>query len=360
MARIRGKGAGAVVAALGFLSLVLPLTAGAATSASDKTYVAPGVLQAAQQNPNGTVRVIVQARGNAKHAIRGFGYLKKELGLIGAVAAEIPAKHLDKLTSQAGLTVTLDAPVKASSFSATQLWAHQNGAARFWGSPVSPGPKPPAIAIIDSGIDRGVVSFGDGSRVVHREVITTLPQDATKLDGRAHGTFVAGIAAGEAPGYAGVAPRADLVDLDVMDDAGMARTSDVIAALDWVVANKTSKNIRVVNLSLHSSSVLSIRHHPLNRAVQKAWFSGLVVVAAAGNYGIATGPSGVIHAPGNDPFVITVGAYDLEGSARVSNHDVPHWSAYGYTNEGFAKPDVVAAGRYLVAPVPLGTTMASE
>jgi serine protease AprX len=171
---------------------------------------------------------------------------------------------------------------------------------------------------------------------------------------------VAGIAAGEAPGYAGVAPRADLVDLDVMDDRGMARTSDVIKACEWILENKESKNIRVANLSLHSSSVLSIRHHPLNKAVEKLWFGGVVVVAAAGNYGTPTGPSGVKHAPGNDPFVITVGAYDLEGSARIQNHDVPSWSAYGYTNEGFAKPDVVAAGRYMVGPAPVGATMGIE
>ena len=112
-----------------------------------------------------------------------------------------------------------------------------------------------------------------------------------------------------------------------------------------------SKNIRVANFSLHSSSVPSIRHDPLNKAVEQLWLNGVVVVAAAGNYGVAGGPSGVVHAPGNDPFVITVGAYDLEGSAR-STDDVPPWSAYGYTIEGFAKPDVVAAGRYMVAPAP--------
>jgi serine protease AprX len=214
--------------------------------------------------------------------------------------------------------------------------------------------------IVDSGIGKGLLSFGDGSRIIDRQVFTSLPQGVSSDDTRGHGTFVAGIAAGEAPGYAGIAPRADLVDLDVMDDKGMARTSDVIKACEWILANKESKNIRVANFSLHSSSVLSIRHHPLNKAVEKLWFSGVVVVAAAGNYGTSTGPSGVVHAPGNDPFVITVGAYDLEGSPSIWNHDVPSWSAYGYTNEGFAKPDVVAAGRYMVGPAPVGATMGVE
>jgi serine protease AprX len=289
-----------------------------------------------------------------------LGRLKDQLKLVGAVSVEMPAGWVHMLERTPGLTVTLDGEVKATALalSAKQLWAHQNGASAAWGTLANPAPKPPTIAIVDSGIERGVVGFGLlGSRVVHREVFTTLPQDGTKQDGRGHGTFVAGIAAGDAPSYAGVAPRADLVDLDVMDDRGMARTSDVIKACEWILANKSSKNIRVANFSLHSSSVLSIRHHPLNKAVEQLWFNGIVVVAAAGNYGTAGGPSGVVHAPGNDPFVITVGAYDLEGSARIDRHDVPTWSAYGYTNEGFAKPDVVAAGRYMVAPAPLGATI---
>jgi serine protease AprX len=255
--------------------------------------------------------------------------------------------------------VTLDSEVEVTGYSAKQLWPFQNGAALVWPY-AGVSPKPPTIAIVDSGIDKGVGSFGDGSRVVRREVFTSLQQDAGKLDGRGHGSFVAGIAAGEAEGYTGVAPRANLVDLDVMDDEGKARTSDVIKAAEWILDHKDAYNIRVANFSLHSSSVLSVKYHPLNKAVEKLWFSGVVVVAAAGNYGTAEGPSGVMHAPGNDPFVITVGAYDLNGSANLGNHQVPYWSAYGYTNEGFAKPDVVAAGRYLVGPAPEGATMGVE
>jgi serine protease AprX len=286
--------------------------------------------------------------------------LDQELRLISAISVEIPARQVKRLARLPGLTVTLDAEVETSAYSATQLWPYQNGASKFWGTDGVPGPKPPAIAIVDSGIDKGVVSFGDGHRIVTRQVFTSLPQDGSRLDGRGHGTFVAGIAAGEAAGFTGVAPRADLVDLDVMDDQGMARTSDVVKACEWILQNKDAKNIRVANFSLHSSSVLSIRYHPLNKAVEKLWFAGVVVVAAAGNYGTPNGPSGVVHAPGNDPFAITVGAYDLEGSPWIGRHDVPSWSAYGYTNEGFAKPDVVAAGRYLVAPAPVGASLGVE
>jgi serine protease AprX len=465
----RGRGAGILVAALASLCLVLPLAAGAddGKRPAGPTYVAPAVYQAARNNPDGVIQVIIQSASTSQasdavkdaektaddiqhdateatkteqqaaaaetHAVedaqkavaesdaaaakarradkkakaaaereaekaaakaerllaraaeaqqahtaaadtarrrnadasrigrRKLTKLADKLKLIGAVSVEIPAGWVELLGRTPGLVVTLDAPVKASALSATQLWPYQDGSSSYWGSTLNPGPKAPAIAIVDSGIARGVVGFGvNGSRIVKREVITSLPQSTATQDGRGHGTVVAGLAAGDAPGYAGVAPRADLVDLDVMDDQGMARTSDVIKAAQWILDHKDEYNIRVANFSLHSSSVLSIRYHPLNAAVEKLWLNGVVVVAAAGNYGTAAGPSGVVHAPGNDPFVITVGAYDLQGSAQLRDHDVPDWSAYGYTNEGFAKPDVVAAGRFLVAPGPAGATLGLE
>ncbi|MEX2646775.1 MAG: S8 family serine peptidase, partial [Gaiellaceae bacterium] len=347
------------------LALAMPL---AATAKSSKepggaAYIAPGVYQAVKSNPGGKIRVIIQSSAGlegAKKANHGLGDLKQELALIGAVAAEIPAARLNALEKIDGLVVTLDALVKATDFSSTQLWPHENGAAKLWGTTLKPAPQAPAIAIVDSGIDKNRADFDLGARVVHREVFTSLSQNPLTLDGRGHGTFVAGIAAGSAPGLAGAAPNANLIDLDVMDDNGMALTSDVIKAAEWIYNNKDQYNIRVANFSLHSSSVLSIRWHPLNAAVQKLWFSGVVVVAAAGNYGRADGPSGVVHAPGNDPFVLTVGAFDIGGTARIGDDVVASWSAYGYTNEGFLKPEIVAAGRYMVGPVPAGATLRTD
>jgi serine protease AprX len=85
----------------------------------------------------------------------------------------------------------------------------------------------------------------------------------------------------------------------------------------------------------------------------------VVVVAAAGNYGSAAGPSGVLFAPGNDPFVITVGAVDIGSSPRANDDAVAPFSAYGYTRDGFYKPDVSAPGRYMVGPIPGGSTIAA-
>ena len=175
-------------------------------------------------------------------------------------------------------------------------------------------------------------------------------------DGRGHGTFVAGIAAGSATDQAGAAPQANLISLDVMDDSGMARTSDVIAAAEWIPEPDVQEH-QGGELLAPLDDAEQLRRRPPDKAVEKLWFGGVTVIAAAGNYGKPDGPSGVPYAPGNDPFVITVGAVDLEGSIYAWRHDVPNWSAYGYTKDGFRKPELAAAGRYMIGPVPTGGTL---
>jgi serine protease AprX len=86
----------------------------------------------------------------------------------------------------------------------------------------------------------------------------------------------------------------------------------------------------------------------------------VTVVAAAGNYGTAGAPSGVKYAPGNDPFVITVGAADIGGSVWWNDDVAAPWSAWGYTYDGFRKPELAAAGRYMVGPVPTASTLAIQ
>jgi serine protease AprX len=101
-------------------------------------------------------------------------------------------------------------------------------------------------------------------------------------------------------------------------------------------------------------------YDPLDKAVERLWFNDVVVVAAAGNYGKAGAPSGVPFAPGNDPFVITVGASDTGKSVSTNDDVSAPWSAYGYTLDGFAKPDLAAPGRYMVGPVPVTSTLYAE
>jgi serine protease AprX len=243
-----------------------------------------------------------------------------------------------------------------------QVWPHATGSSRLWSNDEAYySSSMPTIAIVDSGIE-------DRADFAGRIVADVKLNGDDPSDSRGHGTFVAGIAAGAAEGYAGAAPLAPIFSIDVIDSNGAAFVSDVIRACEVILENKAAYNIRVANFSLHSAYAASVRWDPLAQAVERLWFNGVVVVASAGNYGSGDGPSGVGYAPGSDPFIITVGAGDLDPATDPSGgawsrprvHSTAWWSAYGYTVDGFAKPDVVAPGRYMVGPVPDGSTLASE
>jgi hypothetical protein len=186
--------------------------------------------------------------------------------------------------------------------------------------------------------------------------LTSLPQGAA-ADGYGHGSFVAEVAAGRGDGEAGAAPTAPIVSLDVMDDNGMAFTSDVVAAADWIYTHKGESGIRVANFSLIGSSPASVMFDPLDRALERLWLSGVVVVTAAGNYGVDGKPTDVAFAPANDPFVITVGAGDPANTVPTTDDFAAPWSVYGHTFDGFAKPELGAPGRYIVAAVPTDSTL---
>ena len=349
------------------LTLAIPLAAAAHRSDKGKdgrTYVSPGLIERAKSNPGQTLHLIVQSRLGALDAdakVKGLGAnLRRRLSLIGAIAVDLPAGRLEALAKSPDLIVTADAPVKLSGVSySNQLWPYESGTARLWGTSRNPAPAAPTIAIVDSGIDADRSDFDFGARVLPQVTITGLSPNS-RGDGRGHGTVVAGVAAGSAPGYAGAAPNARILPIDVMDDSGKALTSDVIAACEYILQNKTALNIRVANFSLHSAAKNHFYYDPLDRAVEKLWFNGVFVVAAAGNYGSAAGPSGVLHAPGNDPFVMTVGAVDLGNSVRANDDYAAPWSAYGRTEDGFWKPELGAPGRYMVGPVPRSSTLVSE
>lgn len=294
----------------------------------------PGVARQGKQGPRQEASPHHPERERVGRRLESVSRLgadvRRQLATANAVAVDITAGKLASLVKQSGLTITPDATVQLSGLanSSTQLWPYTTGTAWLWGSTNSPAPQAPTIAVVDSGIQSNRSDFGGGSRVTAQVNLASMAPNSPG-DGRGHGTFVAGIAAGSASGSAGAAPNAKIVSLDVMDDTGTARTSDVIAACDWILANKSTYNIRVANFSLHSGARNHFYNDPLDRAVERLWFNGVFVVAAAGNYGNAMGPSGVLYAPGNDPFVMTVGAVDL-GSSHLSGDDTAApWSAWG-------------------------------
>src|SRR4051794_3222207 len=364
-----GKGGrGILVTCVAAFALAAPMAAladsgkgkGSDSGAIASSFIAPSLL-----NATGKVDVIIQSSNGTSDAVtktKGLGVFQKDmkqLSLIGAVEAVVPASQLKKLAGVPGLIVTPNANVKlAGSAKSSQLWPYESGNAELWaGDSTLYDGKLPAIAVVDSGIQQ---RSDFGNRVVASVNLSTIEGNTSSDDQRGHGTFVAGIAAGAASDLAGAAPGAPLVSVKVMNEKGQAKTSDVVAAAQWILDNKDKYNIRVANFSLHSSYSTNFYRDPLDQAVEKLWFGGVVVVAASGNYGSATGPSGVNYAPGNDPFVITVGAIDTGNSVRAGDDFVAPWSAYGYTPDGFYKPDVAAPGRYMVGPVPAGSSLTVE
>jgi len=336
------------------------------------TYIDPYLLAKAELSPHALLPVIIQSAQSTGDANEAFNAAEDRDGtnpgegvtrrfrFMSSIAVTLKASKIPSLLHHPGLIVTHDAKIKlASTPTSKQVWPTAENIRPFYGDTDKYRSQTPTIAIVDSGIEKNRADFDFGTRVIKEVVITKLVPNSPG-DGRGHGTFVAGMAAGSAPDMAGAAPGAKLVSLDVMDDHGMARTSDVIAAADWIYQNRQAYNIRVVNLSLHSTTPSNFTKDPLDKAVEKLWFSGVTVVVASGNYGHADGPSGVPFAPGNDPFVITVGAVDLEGSPSVRQHDIADWSAYGYTKDGFRKPELAAAGRYMIGPVPATATLPLE
>ena len=349
--------------------LVVPVAGSASPGTSGKdsgAFVPPSLLAKAAANPLQTFDVIVQGdKGSSSSDVssevsKENGKGKKQFMSIAGVQASISGKDLLKLSRHPHiLAITRNVPVSSAAYQDSTMWQDstdmsilQNAFDPNTGEITGPAPPAPAIAIVDSGIEN---RSDFGNRIVASINLCSLCTDSAQ-DAEGHGTMVAGVAAG-AGTYAGGAQNAPLVSIRTANANGESRTSDVVAAVDWILAHAAQYNIRVANFSLAGASDTSIRIDPLDKAVEALWLKGIVVVAAAGNHGNG-GPVNMSYAPGNDPFVITVGALDQNGTSDPSDDTVPSWSAFGKTMDGFGKPDVSAPGRYMVAPAPMDSTIA--
>jgi serine protease AprX len=363
MDRVKRCGALAVAVAAAALLGAVAQTAAAARPAKAPAWTAPGLLDKAKANPQQTFHVIIRgARGvpssgvASAFAAASHGHLGRTFSSINGIAATINGAELTALSHNPNiLSIVIDAPVAPVGVEESTLWRDTTGAASV---PTLLGPTAgslPAIAVVDSGIDATKVE-DFGSRIVASVNLNSDNPGATG-DDEGHGTMVAGIAAG-AGLYPGVVPTAPIVSVRTADANGASHTSDVIAACDWILQHKDQYDIRVANFSLVSEAETSFVTDPLDAAVEQLWFHGIFVAAAAGNFGT---PGGVFmaHAPGNDPFVMTVGALDTNGTAASADDFVAPWSAYGYGGDGFFKPELSAPGRWIAAPVPVSSTLAT-
>jgi serine protease AprX len=350
--------------------LVLAFALGAgrvdhAGAAKTHAQVPAELLEAAKANPSAVFDVIVQGRGRSSRDLaddvrsarrdlpgKGFG-VRRGFASLAGTSAQVTGRQLLRLSERRGvLAITLDSPTAATGFGNGQAWPASVGAS--WETPPA-GTSYPTIAVVDSGVQSGRSEFG--SRLLTQVSFVSTGVNSAG-DGRGHGTLVASIAANGGASYTGTEPRANLVSLDVLDDQGNGRVSDVIAACEWIVAHKDEYNIRVANLSLNAGGG-PFTLDPLDRAVEMLWLNGVVVVVASGNHGTSSGPTSHLYSPANDPFVITVGASSTRSTVSTSDDYAAPWSAWGYTGDGFLKPEVAAPGRWMRGAVPSSSTMKS-
>ncbi len=308
----------------------------------------------------GTSRVIVVMKPGwtaDAEATRLGGRLGRHLGLINGQVLELSNRQLEKLADYPGVArIVHDRPIGgemnrvALTVGAREV-QHDLG---FTGAGIG-------VAVIDSGVAtwHDDLSYqGSSSRVLTRggqrvaKFVDFVGGLTTPYDDNGHGTHVSGIIAGN--GYdtrgarAGIAPDAHLVSLRVLDRNSHGVISNVIAALDYAVANKALYNIRVINLSVGAAVTESYNTDPLTLAAKRAVDAGIVVVTAAGNLGKdSRGRTqyGAITAPGNAPWVLTVGASSHQGTVNRADDVIAGYSSRGPSAIDFqAKPDVVAPG----------------
>ncbi|MEY2461416.1 MAG: serine protease AprX [Acidimicrobiaceae bacterium] len=287
------------------------------------------------------------------------GTITANLPIIGGFAASIPQNAVGALSSSAAVRV-----VSADAVVLPQEVPPTTGAPSVYRDVVGAttanakgnSGQGVTVAVIDSGVSNVPDLAG---RLVSVTNPTTgqaapcvnLSSESGCADSYGHGTFVAGLIAGNGASsngaLPGVAPAANILALKLSGADGTSNVSKVLAAIQWVLVNKDVYGIKVLNLSLRVDSSLSYRLDPVNMAVERAWSAGIVVVVSAGNMG--SGPH-TIAKPADDPWVISVGSVDDQGTASIADDAVSSFSSRGPTApDGLAKPDVSVPGRSLVS-----------
>jgi serine protease AprX len=289
------------------------------------------------------------------------GSVVAQLGIIKGVEATIPTLLEPVLAALPGISVTPNLsitigstlestePHTPSDEFLTQTGATQLAAQGDTGQGVT-------VAVLDTGIDKlpdfsgrlaGGVDLTNGGNPFY--------------DAYGHGTFVAGLIAGDGASsggeYSGEAPGARLVSIKVAGADGLTSLATVISGVQWAVANQQAYKIKVLNISLGVPPTESTVIDPLDQAVEAAWNAGIAVVVSAGN----AGPfNGTILSPGDDPLVITVGALDDMALPTLGSDEMTSFSSVGPTSpDGWAKPDLVTSGRSVVSLAAPGSTVAT-
>ncbi|MEX2271040.1 MAG: S8 family peptidase [Vicinamibacterales bacterium] len=315
----------------------------------------------------GNVRVIIRAPGardDLQRRLTAHGdRVHAHHFSIESISATVHAQDLEALADDPAVErVSIDARVRVhETATATHSLLPTEGLPENSGSTRGGSAR---IAVIDSGLEL----TGDlgGSRIIGFYDFTRGGVAAAAYDDYGHGTHVAGLIAGDGSKsngyYAGIAPAAKVLALKVLDQYGGGYTSDVIAAIEFVVANQKAFGIHAINLSLGHPIYEPAATDPLVQAIEKASQAGILVIVAAGNFGQnpATGLIGYggITSPGNAPSAVTVGGVNTFDTVGRGDDVVPGYSSRGPTwYDGMAKPDIVSPGHRLVSIAALKGTL---
>jgi serine protease AprX len=318
-------------------------------------------------------------RASTRRALEAHGdFIRSEHPLIDALSADIHAGDVEELASRPWVkAISADAVVHAKGVPPGRDKHHVSapwkaaeaplttappatlretlGLPRIADDSVPTGATGVTVAIIDSGIEPGP-DFG--GRITGFWDFTNGGAATAPYDDYGHGTHIAGLigsgGAGSNGEFQGIAPDVHLIGLKVLDSTGAGKTSDVISALQFLIANKNRLHVQVVNLSLGHPILAPAADDPLVQAVEQATAAGLIVVTASGNFGEndATGQPGYtgVTSPGDAPSAITVGAARTENTVGRGDDTVAAFSSRGPTwYDAFAKPDVIAPGYRLAS-----------
>lgn len=276
--------------------------------------------------------------------IANIGKLKYKLPMIDSYVIEVYDENIEYLQNEHALwSFELDTHITAQMNRVSEIiqlkWAHDR---KIYGENIG-------VAVVDTGISLHK-DFTEGKNRI-RGFYDLIHGRTEAYDDNGHGSHVSGIIGGNGflcnGKYIGVAPKCNLIGVKVLDQKGDGNISDVLAGLQWIIENKEKYNIRIVNISVGTTTKDNIDENSLLvKGVNAVWDAGIVVVVAAGNNG--PGPMS-ISTPGISRKVITVGSSDDRITVELFGSKTTDYSGRGPTASCIKKPDIVAPGSNIIS-----------
>jgi serine protease AprX len=220
------------------------------------------------------------------------------------------------------------------------------------------------IAFLDSGFYPHVDLTTPHNRILAYHSLAATEGDKTTLDtpdvSSWHGMMTSVVAAGNGSlsngFYRGIAPESNVV-LIKLARTGRISERNIKHGLEWVLAHKEEYGIRIVNISAGGDEEASYLHNSLAKTVERAVREGLIIVCAVGNAGHI--PGHPVLPPASSPSCIAVGGLDDKNSLNRARRGM-YRSSYGPTIDGLQKPELIAPGIWVPAPILPHTPTAEE